>query len=169
MLDHRQNLPEPFFAVRGSGQASPICSTSSLLSPSAWMCSCLTAPSALCPRRSAAGWFAHPGFGRCWCEGARHRCCSPLQPPGELAASWNLLSFFMHTRADSNFDTSRSNTRVLSERRMQKAAETNYMISHCGHLLKVEALEGDGSLRVISHSQHQESALGRREQSSFCL
>lgn len=137
-----QDLPKPYFAMRGSGQASPIYSTPSLLSPSAWMCSWLTAPYALCPRRSAAGWFAHPGFGRCWCEGARHRCCSPLQPPGELAPSWHLLSFFTHTRVDS--DTSRSDTKVLSERGMQKAAEANYMISHCGHLLKVEAFEGGG-------------------------
>lgn len=70
----------------------------------------VTFPPALCPRRGAAGRFAHSGSGGSWCEGTRHRCCSPLQPPGEM-----MLSFSMCTVLDPNLDTSRRDPKISSE------------------------------------------------------
>lgn len=93
--------------------------------PSCWLRSAcrpvpIAALSAFCPRRGAAGRFARPSLGGSWREGTRHRCRSPLQPPGETTRSFHPLSLSActqskRTEVDSNLDVSRSDTRTSSE------------------------------------------------------
>ena len=131
--------------LKGGGQISPRRSTSKLAaSPSACQAVPITAPCAFCRRGGAAGRFAHPSLSGRWCEGTRYRCCSPLQPPGEMTVCWHLFSLptcaqSMCTEVDSNLDVSRSGTITSSERQRWRSAEPNCIISICGQLLRISA------------------------------
>lgn len=144
MLDYRQDLPEPFFAVQGEVGKLLQC----IAHPSYCHCQLGRASASLPLLLCALGEVQLVGLHiqALVDAGVKARDVAVVAPYN-LQVRWHppgTSSLSSCTQEQIQTLTLPGAIPKYFQGGMQKAAETNYMISHCGHLTKVEATEGGG-------------------------